>query len=317
MKSLLALAALLAVFVAPAGAQTLVTYDGFSGEAFDPARWRGYEHTIRFTDFSGGSLFMSVNDERDDVGPRGYPDGAENLESRREIVGGAARLALKTAAASEHHDTDWAQGKGRLGLRVSDAALADHAPAVRAMQARVTVDGAGTETTCAYQYGNGYAKAGIHATLFNDGASTGPGDRTGDVTAAIDVYPAGDGSTSIRAGLYRCSEARCAWIRGVYSAAFAMRGREGEPHVLTLRWDEPRHRVVATIATGSGKERVALVYAETITPAPPVGYVYDLRVEITPGGCTGPVPERDRIVRWIDTRFDAVRLGTDAPATGD
>lgn len=318
MKSLIALGALLAVLVAPAGAQTLVTYDGFAGEVFDPARWRGYEHTIRFTDWSGGSLFSSLNDERDDVVPPGSLAGAQNLESRREITDDAARLYLKTAANLTWHDTDWTQGKGRLGLRVSDPALADHVPAVRAMQATVTITGTGEEATCPYPRGGG-AHAEMRATFFNDGSSTGPDDRTGDMTAVVTIVPHADGTTSIGTELSRCSDARCAWIRGAEVApysGFTLQGRHGDPHVVTLRWDEARRRVVVTAATGSVTERAVLHYAESVAPAPPVGFAYDLRVDITPGACGGPVASQTRRVRWIDTRFDRVRLATDA-AAGD
>jgi hypothetical protein len=303
-----AIAVLLGALTVPAGAQTLTLYDGFQDVGFDPSRWRGYEHMLFMMDWSGGIVFPnSIRDEREVL--RSSPAPAWNLESRRELAGGRARLALTTVGIT--WDSDWTPGRGRLGLRLSDPELAGRPSAIRAMQAQVSVVSGAVPTTCAYPRRVGPETAGIHAVFVNDGASTGGKDRTGDIVASLVVSPRSDGSTSMSASLGRCMNAACSWIRSTAAATYGLSGRAGEPHLLTLRWDPDRDRVLGIVSTGGESERAWLSYPTTGTSLPAVGFVYDLRVDITAGACGGPMAERDHVGSWIDARFDRVRIATD------
>ena len=155
-----------ALLAAPASAQTLRLYDDFNGTRIDPGRWRGYEHTV-----AGSSRPVLVDYE-------GYGGWVLNTERRREIVDGELRLALTTWCNKWWDSDDVQPGRGRLGLRVSDPTLADHAPRVLLMQATVTIVRAETRRPALIQsFSGSWATAGLYGVFFNDGSSTGPGDR--------------------------------------------------------------------------------------------------------------------------------------------
>lgn len=301
--------------------QTLALYEDFEGSTIDPTRWRGYQHDVR------GSGYRSVGGEWD--GPPVAP--GISTERRRDIVSGELRLGLTTLGIPLIYPGDYKKlPHGRVGVRLGDVELADGAPLIRGLSATVTVTAFDNAApVCEHPLGGATGlsrmQAGLVGVFFNDGTSRSRSDRTGDVMATLTVVENLGDFKGVYARVYRCVDPRCEEIRQRKSAYFPLDVVVGVPVTLTIRWQPDRTRFVFTVGVdGGADQKRALGYATQVgcsspqcppleTHYPPVGYVYDLRLENEPGMCRfGGDPT---LVLSSEARFDDVKISRDTAGT--
>jgi hypothetical protein len=239
------------------------------------------------------------------------------LEFRRAVEEGALRLALRTRSARYGRDPDHRHGAlGRIGLRFNDPALGNRRGSLRRLQANVSMmHGERNLDRCpAAQASGTYGQAGIHTVLFNDGSSTGPRDRTGDVSATLllSYAPATAASgpqTWVETSIKRCRVESCSLVDPWSPVRLDRTVVLGESQRLTIGWQPVERRIVFIVARDDGTdvERRAVTWSGASTR--PVGYVHEVRLDSYPGTCwgtTGPY--------WLtmsaDARFDDVRIET-------
>lgn len=317
------LAALLIVsLLLPVGgpAQTLGRYDDFDGRTIDPARWRGYEETVRGTHARTTPVGQYEDGPEDKSPGAAYSFGARNAERRRQVVSSQLRLALTTwGAPFLFYVGDWRTlPKGRIGVRISDPELADHVPPIHAMAAKLTLTRTSVEQARPCPGGDrpsSVIAAGLVGAFFNDGSSRSRTDRTGDVMAALmaRVTPDASAAMSVVGTVWRCADRRCRLINRLAEASFARTSALGIPITLAMRWQPDRTRFLFRVSGDDAPaETRALAYSSTISAGPPVGYVYDLRLENRPGACWWYGSTTPQLAVSSEARFDNVRLDGDA-----
>jgi hypothetical protein len=312
----------------PARAQSVGLYDNFGSGEIDPLRWYGYEYLIGGTDTDDRSRFGGATNDAP-VHERFFSDPpSAALDSIRRVADGRAQIALtafnrgRFIIRREMVPT----GKARSGLRLNSPGLADHSPVVTAFRAAVTVADVSVEppdsgAICSGETRLNSARVQIFGHFFNDGASIGPEDLTGDVVAAVslDRLVERDQTTGARvvrdfaeARVGRCQTGDCAFIAW-QAIPFTRTWTVGAAHVLTIAWRPGSNEFTFTLA-GGGVAAESLTVPTRTELGPPRGYAYDLRVEAQPVKCddrgSDDFPQRVS----IDARFDNVHLDSAAAA---
>ena len=314
-------ALVIAPFLAPTAppAQTLGVYDGFGGEAIDPRRWRGYEHTVPGTHWRTYRQVVGGQYEDGratlDVHADWFRTDARNTERRRDVVAGALELALTTAGFAAPHYGDWFRlPTGRIGLKVADRELADGTPPVRALAATVTLQAFAETRTCTGPRPS-KAAAGLVGVFFNDGSSTEAADRSGDIMATLMVEATAGTSRplAIVSHVWRCADRACDLIRPIGSATFTQTAALGTAVALQIRW-QPDQTRFAFRAAGEGipAETRAVRYDDGMATERPVGFAYDVRLENRPDACHWVGATTPRLTVSSQARIDNVRLDQDA-----
>jgi hypothetical protein len=204
--------------------EPLVLYDDFNATRIDPAKWSGTEGF---------------------AAPRN-----PNAEALRMILGGALRVQLTTYGNTS---ADSEAQHGRFGL-----VLANPVP-VTAMAAKVTVFRAEAEA-CAANPAASRARAQLLGFFFNNGSSTGPTDRTGDILAGMNKDLDRDGR-SIVAFISRCLDTACTSSPTLVSHVFAATWSPRHPDTLQLQWDREGQQFLFAVNPGAaGEETAALSY---------------------------------------------------------
>jgi hypothetical protein len=248
--------------------EPLVLYDDFNAKRIDPAKWSGTEG------------FAAARNP--------------NAEAVRVILGGALRVLLTTygdmsASSDAQH--------GRFGL-----ALANPGP-VTAMAAKVTVFTAGAEQ-CPDNPETSRARAQLLGFFFNDGSSTGPNDRTGDMLAGMNKDLDRDGR-SIVAFISRCPDAACTNSLTVASHTFDTAWSPGHPDTLQLQWDREGHQFRFAVNPGApGEETAALSYAEP-DALPPVLAFKAIRASHSAANCTEARKQVSIVATFDDVLINA------------
>jgi hypothetical protein len=267
---------LLAVVLgAPAvgGAQTFTLYDSFNTSTINPARWSGSEQNTN-------------------------PAAIVNLEAIRRIVQPdptVANLFLQLVLTTAHTGTGSDVGRagdGRNSLRINRADLRDNNPAITGIQIRGLVVSAAAQDCPTNAMEATRAEAQIIGVFFNDGTSTGPGDRTGDVLAGINVSLNSNATPPghlLVAFINKCTDPVCTFSSTLNSAIFTHTWTLGTPGRLTIRWDHILHKFVYTLGNPlSPLETHELAYIEPDL-TPPVNFVHDLRVVNRLPNCSTPI----------------------------
>ena len=252
------------------GHAQLKLYDDFNAPGIDPDKWIGTE-----------SFAAPLN---------------PNTEAARLIRGGALRVKLTT-----YGNTDSNRGYpiGRFGLALPNPG------AVTAMAAKVTVRQADTED-CANNLAPSRARAHLIGIFFNDGSSTGPEDRTGDIGAAIQKHRDRDGN-HIVAYIFPCPDAACHVAPNLATYVFNTTWTPGRPDTLSIQWDAAGNQFLFGVNAGTPQEEtVALPYAQSDSLPAAFGFK-EMRVHNTPAHCTA-----GRRKVSIDATFDDVRLNPEA-----
>lgn len=169
----------IAVFAArdwAAAQEPLAVYEDWSSNGIRPDRWRG------------GLPFA------------GHDSG---LGSRR-FVTLASRLVMQVDQATPP------SGEGRAGMNRLEFA---NPAAVTALEAQLIVQRAKVQAGCPtgpeLDIRPSEAEAGIVLSPFNDGSSSGPGDRIGDYLAVVTARNSTEAGRSVFAFWERCDDADC------------------------------------------------------------------------------------------------------------
>lgn len=129
--------------------------------------------------------------------------------------------------------------------------------------------------TCAANNGGAITRARPARLLmarFNDGASSGAGDRTGDFFGAVQEVR--DGSTADPAGVLkvegfinRCSNASCSQSTGVAANTLATTVSVGQTHNLKLIWDSPNNQFLFELDNSGTPTALPYNPASNVQPA--------------------------------------------------
>lgn len=148
----------------------------------------------------------------------------------------------------------------------------------------------------------------LHLTgsFFNDGSSTGPGDRTGDILAVMQKRLDHNGN-QITVSLSRCTEPGCPTSTLLSSFTFTSTWTPGRAHTLRLEWDAAGNRFLFTVNPGkSSEESTALTYTASDS-LPPVVNFKQIRAQNRAANC---LSERKKVV--MQALFDTVKLNPEA-----
>jgi len=221
----------------PGTGQALTLYDDFSSKPLNPDKWMGRER---------------------DFGP-----GAPNTETTRKIKQGAAGIDLTTYGFTS-------SDSGTSGISSSNLSVIDPA-AVTTMQADVTVKNAKV-VGCAANPTGSAARARLIGEFFNDGSSTGVGDRTGDIVAAMHSQLDSLAGDSLVAFLARCTNATCTTTSVLTSHVFTAVWAKGVADTFLMQWDQPNHQFHFTLNPGGSQEQATLGYTQSDSTAPGFGF---------------------------------------------
>jgi hypothetical protein len=133
-------------------------------------------------------------------------------------------------------------------------------------------------TACAANNAGGLTRARparLHMEKFNDGTSSGPGDRTGDHEGIVQVFRDGNsasppGVMSVHGVIIRCSNPTCTTTTTVVSNTLATTVTVGQTFTLALKWDQPNHQFLFSLDSSGD---IALPYAASDTAAPGLSLV--------------------------------------------
>lgn len=129
-------------------------------------------------------------------------------------------------------------------------------------------------------------RGGLHANPFNDGSSSGAGDRTGDIQAVFTKTHSTNLGNIIRADLRRCSDPSCSSSTPTGEHTFSGTWRVNESNIMTLMWDAANNQVHYSIKRGRNTETIPLSY--TVSDAnPPAVQFKNLIAEASVANCAG------------------------------
>jgi len=192
----------------PAFAQAFVLYDDFSSGIIDPAKWYGSSVD---GNFSGPMAEMS-----------------------RRIEGGQLRLMMTNYGNTL---SDSGTTTGRIDLRPKLTGVLGGPGFIVGMQANATILASRIQK-CGANTSTGGARAQMLGFFFNDGTSTGPDDRTGNIIGFINMQknaPPLDNQV-ITAGISRCLIASCEQSTTLASQTFDATWALNETVTLRLVW---------------------------------------------------------------------------------
>lgn len=108
----------------------------------------------------------------------------------------------------------------------------------------------------------------MSGVFFNDGASTGPTDRTGDVSAYLILLKDAAGNNRIHPGVQRCGNAACTPIENIGGGQFTTTWALDTPLTVKLLWEQAEAKF-RYVVNGETKE---IPYPAGMTVAgPPKG----------------------------------------------
>lgn len=251
-------------------ATELALYDDFSGPEISPDKWGGFEG---FT----GSF-------------------DPNTEAKRFIQFGKLHVDLTTYGGVASSSNGLV---GRFGLVVANPAP------ITAIEASVTVKRASFQD-CADNPTPSRAIARIIGAFFNDGSSTGPSDRTGNILAGIQKHLDLNGNHFV-AFVDRCPDAGCPTSTTLSSFAFTTTWTPGRADTLRLEWDPTVNRFLFTLNAGTSREESTGLTYTVSDSLPPVINFKQLVVQNRGANC---LSGRMKVV--MEALFDNVKLNPEA-----
>jgi hypothetical protein len=251
------------------GAAQPVLYDDFSSGVLDPGKWYAFDVAL--------------------VG------GSRATETARLIRFGMLELRANQYGANNSDSGD--------ATLVTGVNIQDPTP-ITTHQAVVTVL-SGEATACPTNPGaTSSARAEISGNYFNDGASTGPSDATGNIIANVRLNAGGDGTRTILGRVTRCSNGGCTSSSTVVSQTFAATWAPRQPVRLTLTWDQPNSQFVVSAKPvfGGQTETHNLPYALSDS-TPSTAPSRSLRLVHVAPNCNG-----SRKHAFMDALYDSVMV---------
>ena len=268
---LITLLALFAAFQTALGTSVAyaqwVIYDSFSGSSIAPERWSGFE-------IGGGSA-------------------SPNTEINRDILFGSLHEKLVGYGSATSNTGAPSHGAG-IGVTNPGPIIG--------LTARVTVVKA-TAGGCAANPTAARARAQVVGAFFNDGSSTGAGDRTGDILAGIQKQLDSVTGARIAAFISRCANAACTNIPGVSSQFFVTTWHAFQPHILRVEWAPNDDKFIFTVNPDArGEEIVELAYVFSDSSPPALDFK-NLSLNHTTPNCLG-----DRQKALMDVFYDDAQV---------
>lgn len=265
------LVAAAALLTGPAVSQAQwVLYDKFSGTLIDHEKWFGNEAT-------------------------GGPQNP-TTEIAREIRAGRLRMLLNQHG-NDGSDSGTSGGQVRLQMTTPGGVIG--------MKAKVIVNQANSDECPANVSALVRGRAQVSGAIFNDGTSTGSGDRTGDIVAGVQKILDTKLGMVIQPFLVRCTNSTCgstAGINPLAPASFVTTWSPGSVDTVSWLWDKTNNRVVYTSTTLVGKEVLEIAYtADDSTP--PVLDFKQLSLNHSAANCTGTQTRT-----FMDASFDGVKV---------
>ena len=246
--------------------QALTLYDDFNVKPINPAKWSGSE----------GS-----------AGP-----AAPNTETARKLAGKQLSISLTLWGRTDSNT-------GNAGNQSNRLAVTNPVP-VTTIQADVTVKSAKV-VGCAANTTSTRARAQVLGAFFNDGTSTGAGDRTGDIIAGTQSVRDSLLGDRIEGFITRCTNAGCTIITNPASVTFIASWVQGVANTLSVQWDKPNKQFIYIL---NGSEQHNLTYTFTDTNGPVVDFK-QVAANNSAASCLGPAPRASAIMKAL---FDNVML---------
>jgi hypothetical protein len=253
------------------GHAQFVVYDDFQANVIDPDTWRGFAREGTF--------------------------GGPSAELLRSIEGGRLRLAL-TSYGDTAGDTGTAIAQH--GLHIKQLGVSGGSGFITGLKTTVTVLGVQAQD-CPVNSDNSGPRVQLNGTFFNDGSSTGPNDRTGDIQVYLILLknPA-TGRNTINVGIQRCTTPTCSPFENIGGAQLATTWAENAPVAVRLVWQQAEQRF-RFVANGEQKD---LAYPAGIAPvAPPVFDFKQVQVLNFAENC-----QAARTTAKIDAVFDQIEV---------
>jgi hypothetical protein len=219
---------------------------------------------------------------------------APNDETARKIAGGKLEIDLTTWGRTDSNT-------GSAGTQSSRLAVTNPVP-VTTIQADVTVKSV-KAVGCAANTTSTRARAQVIGEFFNDGTSTGPGDRTGDIIGNIQSVRDTLLGDRIEAAITRCTNANCSTITSPAFVTFTASWVRGVANTLSVQWDKPNKQFIYTLNPGGRQEQHILTYTFADSAAPVVDFK-QVAVSNSAASCTAP-PRANAIMKAL---FDNVML---------
>jgi len=251
-------------------AAQLRLYDDFSANSIDPDKWHGVEG-------SGGQSL------------------SPNTEITRRITANQLELHLTSYGATTSNSGTGLAGNNRLRLNDPNAVTTIQVDMVVMESLRQDCPANGTPTR---------TRTMVNGAFFNDGASTGPADRTGDVVARIDKQADRAGHI-IAAVILRCEDPECDTTSTLNFRIFARHWTIGASDTLKLEWQPNAHQFLAAVNPGSTREEIAILpYA--VSDLNPAAFAFkELRIQNQVANCTS-----ERMKGSIRARFNNVMVNS-------
>jgi hypothetical protein len=271
--------------LAGAARAQFVIYEDFSSGVIDPARWAG----------------LSTEGSFD----------APTAQLLRAVDNGSLHLALTSWGSAE---SDSGSILSRQGLNITQLGTPGGSGSITGLKARVAIVNAKAQDCPSNPETSAPSRGDtqVIGAFFNDGTSTGPSDRTGDIIAVFVLEKAPGGVNRIGASVNRCPNATCSPGSSVIGslpanpATFATTWSLGQPLILKLIWNPIVGQFTFTVKnpTTQGTEAKSIVYSPSVSDAAsPVLDFKSVRVLNRVENCASG---RKRV--QMEARFDAVEV---------
>jgi len=225
---------------APAQSQAQVIFDPFTGPKIDPNTWHGFE----------------------DAGDT----GTSNTETARSIQNGQLQMSLTSYGTT-------ASNSGQAGFASTRLRLNNPGGlSVLVVQATVTQ---ATAQACAANTSPSEARVRLLGAFFNDGSSTGPNDRTGDVLAEVQMILDSKAGPIFDLTALRCADSQCASTNLIGSVQFVTTWVTGQKRMIVLAWDAPNNQFLGFVDFQQPNQEMHVVPYGVLSDAKPP--VFDLK----------------------------------------
>jgi hypothetical protein len=252
LKSVLTLLTGVILIGAPAQSRAQVIFDPFTNPLINPDRWHGFED-------SGDT-------------------GTSNTETSRSIQNGQFQMSLTSYGTTSSNSGQ--AGFASTRLRLNNPA------GLTVMVVQVT----GTQATaqaCAANTSSSEARARLLGAFFNDGSSTGPNDRKGDVLAEMQMILDSKDGQIFDLTVFRCLDSQCAFTSVLGSIQFATHWTIGQKRMIVLAWDKPNKRFLGFVDFQQPNQEMQNVSYGALPDAnPPVFDLKGLTITTVMANCT-------------------------------
>ena len=252
LKGVLTLLTGVILMLAPARSQAQVIFDPFNNSLIDPDKWHGFED-------SGDT-------------------GTSNTETSRSIQNGQLQMSLTSYGTTSSNSGQAGFASTRLRL--------NNPSGLTVLVVQVTVTQA-TAQACAANGSPSEARVRLLGAFLNDGSSTGPNDRKGDVLAEMQMILDSKDGQIFDLTVFRCLDSQCAFTSVLGSIQFATHWTIGQKRMIVLAWDKPNKRFLGFVDFQQPNQEMQNVSYGALPDAnPPVFDLKGLTITTVMANCT-------------------------------